>query len=148
MSIPAIRAICMYTDVVTQAKVFDLRVILTSFFGVYLGMWRHVFVLFKKWPLLASFVIILGTSMQLIVNKTCQWQFTVDACSLKNAYEWMQTADLWYKKQPLCQLCFTTAHSPPFSNNNLIKKQRLYFSWLRTVLREKRSWPLVEEDIH
>ena len=63
---------------------------------------------------MASFVIILGTSMQLIVNKTCQWQFTVDACSLKNAYEWMQTADLWYKKQPLCQLRYTTAHSPPF----------------------------------
>ena len=50
-------------------------------------------------------------------------QLTVNKCSINFADDWIQTADLWYWKQPLYQLRHN--HCPVFENlcpiNNCIK---------------------------
>ena len=45
-------------------------------------------------PFPASFFFIFAVSIQLTVNK----------CSINLANDWIRTADLWYRKRPLCQL--------------------------------------------
>ena len=53
---------------------------------------------FLNGPFPAPFFFIFVFSIQLTVNK----------CSINFADDWIRTADLWYQKQPLYQLSYTT----------------------------------------
>ena len=61
-----------------------------------------IIIFFKKWaiPGLFFFYFCLFNTTQLTVNK----------CAVKFAGVWIWTADLWYRKRPLCQLWHN--HSP------------------------------------
>ena len=74
------------------------------------------FIFFKKWAILGLFFIFVFTI-----------QFTVNKCSIKFANDWIRTADLWYWKQLLYQLCHN--HCP--KSFCFVSKTE---SWVRLIL--------------
>ena len=56
--------------------------------------WGVSFLFLKKWAIPGLFFFIFAFSIWLTVNK----------CSINLTNDWIRTADLWYWKQPLCQL--------------------------------------------